>query len=130
MNIAIALVGPTAKREHGGGAGKVQAEDFHFVKFVDKATPKLLLACANGEHIPKGTLFARKAGKEQQEYLKITLSDLLVSGYHTSGNGQLPVEEISINFGKIEVEYKEQKQDGSLAGVVKSGYDLKQNKAL
>lgn len=125
-----ATQGGTASIGGGSGAGKVQAEDFHFVKFVDKATPKLLLACANGEHIPKAILVARKAGKEQQEYLKITLSDLLVSGYHTSGNGQLPVEEISINFGKIEVEYKEQKQDGSLAGVVKGGYDLKQNKAL
>ncbi|HEY2234779.1 MAG TPA: type VI secretion system tube protein Hcp [Candidatus Angelobacter sp.] len=115
----------------GGGAGKVQMNDFHIVKQVCKASPKLLLACANGEHIPKAILVARKAGKEQQEYLKITLTDVLVSSYHTSGSGQsgLPVDEISLNFGKIEVEYKEQKPDGSLGGIIKTGYDLKQNKA-
>jgi type VI secretion system secreted protein Hcp len=116
----------------GGGIGKVSMHDFHFVKHVDKATPKLLLACANGEHITKATLIARKAGKEQQEYLKIMLSDVLVSGYSTSGNGQggAPLDEISLNFAKIEVEYKEQKADGSLGGIIKSGYDLKQNKAV
>jgi type VI secretion system secreted protein Hcp len=32
----------------GGGAGKVQMQDFHFVMRVNKASPKLFLACANG----------------------------------------------------------------------------------
>src|SRR5712692_175734 len=61
----------------GGGAGKVSMQDFHFVMKVNKASPKLFLACATGEHIKKGVLTCRKAGKEQQEFLKITLSDLL-----------------------------------------------------
>ena len=38
-----------------------------------------------GEHIKKAVLTCRKAGKEQQEYLKITFSDLLVSSYQTGG---------------------------------------------
>lgn len=126
-----ATQGGTMATGGGGGAGKVQMHDFHFVKQVSKASPKLMLACANGEHIPKAVLIARKAGKDQQEYLKITLTDVLVSSYHTSGSGQggLPVDEIALNFGKIEVEYKEQKADGSLGGIIKTGYDLKQNKA-
>jgi type VI secretion system secreted protein Hcp len=116
----------------GGGAGKVAMQDLTVSKLVDKASPKLLLACANGEHITKATLVARKAGKEQQEYYKITLTDVLVSGYNTSGHSQsgLPLDQISLNFGKIECEYKEQKIDGSLGGVIKTGYDLKQNKAV
>lgn len=125
-----ATQGGTQAMGGGGGAAKVQMHDFHFVKYVDKSTPKLLLACANGEHITKATLIARKAGKGQQEYLKITLSDVLVSSYHSSGANQVPVDEISLNFGKIEVEYKEQTKDGTLSGVVKSGYDLKQNKVV
>src|SRR5947209_902922 len=70
----------------GGGAGKVSMDDFHFVMKVNKASPKLFLACADGDHIKKAVLTCRKAGKEQQEYLKITLSDLLVSSYHTGGS--------------------------------------------
>ena len=51
----------------GGGAGKVQMQDFHFMMNVNKASPKLFLACACGEHIPSAILTARKAGKEQQD---------------------------------------------------------------
>ena len=117
----------------GGGAGKVSMQDFHFVMKVNKSSPKLLLACANGEHIKKATLVCRKAGKEQQEFLKITLSDLLVSSYQTGGSGHgdvLPTDQISLNYAKIEYEYKEQKPDGTLGGAVKAGYDLKANKAV
>jgi len=32
----------------GGGAGKVSMQDFHFVMQNNKASPKLMLACASG----------------------------------------------------------------------------------
>jgi type VI secretion system secreted protein Hcp len=117
----------------GGGAGKVSMQDFHFVMRVNKASPKLLLACATGQHIKEGTLTCRKAGKEQQEFLKVKFTDLLVSSYQTGGssNGDVvPLDQISLNFAKIEVEYKEQKPDGTLGGAVKAGYDLKANKQV
>jgi type VI secretion system secreted protein Hcp len=116
----------------GGGAGKVSMQDFHFVMRVNKASPKLMLACASGEHIKKATLICRKAGKEQQEFLKITFTDLLVSSYQTGGSGSsdiVPTDQISLNFSKIEFEYKEQKPDGTLGGAIKAGWDLKANKA-
>jgi type VI secretion system secreted protein Hcp len=116
----------------GGGAGKVSMQDFHFTMKVNKATPKLMLACAVGEHIPKAILTCRKAGKDQQEYLLITFSDLLVSSYQTGGSSGdvVPVDQISLNFSKIEVDYKPQKADGSLGSSVKVGYDLKANKKV
>lgn len=116
----------------GGGAGKVVMQDFHFVMKVNKASPKLLLACATGAHIPKGTLTCRKAGTEQQEYLVIKFADLLVSSYQTGGSSGdvVPTDQISLNFSKIEYEYKPQKADGTLDAVVKTGYDLKLNKKV
>jgi len=116
----------------GGGAGKVQMQDFNFVMHINKASPKLFLACATGDHIKKAVLTCRKAGKDQQEYMKFTFSDLLVSSYQTGGSegDVVPMEQISLNYAKIEVEYKEQKPDGTLGGAVKAGYDLKQNKAV
>src|SRR5215813_10313614 len=70
----------------GGGAGKVQMQDFHFMMNVNKASPKLFLKCANGEHIKNAILTARKAGKDQQDYLIVTFEDLLVSSFQTNGD--------------------------------------------
>lgn len=117
----------------GGGGGKVQMQDLHFVMRINSASPKLMLACAGGDHIKKAVLTCRKAGKDQQEYLKITLSDFLVSSYHTGGSGSsevVPVDQISLNFSKIEFEYKEQKPDGTLGGSTKTGWDVKLNKKV
>ena len=116
----------------GGGAGKVSMQDFHFVMKVNKASPKLLLACATGDHIKKATLTARKAGGKQEEYLIVTFSDLLVSSYQTGGSAGdvIPVDQISLNFSKIELEYKTQDEKGAVGKPIKVGYDLKANKKL
>ena len=114
----------------GGGAGKASFQDLHFVMKYSKASPKLMLACACGIHIKKAVLIGRKAGTEQQEYLKVTLTDVLVSSYQCGGSehgGPVPMDQISLNYAKFECEYKEQKADGSLGGAVKAGYDVKAN---
>ena len=112
----------------GAGAGKVQMQDFHFLMKINKASPKLMLACAQGEHVKSAILTCRKAGKDQQEYVKVTFTDLLVTNYQTSGGGGdvVPMDQISLNFSEIEMEYKEQKADGSLGGAIKAHYNLKQ----
>ena len=112
----------------GMGAGKVQMGDFHFVMKSNKASPKLYLACADGEHIKKAVLTCRKAGKEQQEYLKWTFTDLLVSSFQTGGSASsdvIPLDQISINFTEAQIDYKEQKADGTLGGAVTAKYNVK-----
>jgi len=87
----------TASFGGGMGGGKVQMQDFHFVMRVNKASPKLMLACATGDHIKNGILICRKAGKEQQEYLKVVFTDLMVSSYQMGGSpgaSVLPLEQI------------------------------------
>ena len=119
-------------RGGGAGAGKVSMQDFHFVKSYDKASPSLFLKCATGEHIKEATLSVRKAGGDQQEYLKVTLTDVIITSYQTGGSSgdPVPTESFSLNFAKIEFEYKPQKPDGSLDAPVKAGYDLKLNKKV
>jgi type VI secretion system secreted protein Hcp len=116
----------------GGGAGKVSMQDFNFVMRVNKASPKLMLACATGEHIKSAILTCRKAGGEQQEYMKVSMSDILVSSYQTGGSAgdTIPTDQIALNFAKLEFEYKPQKKDGTLDAPVKTGYDLKANKKV
>jgi type VI secretion system secreted protein Hcp len=114
----------------GGTAGKVAMRDFSFGMRVNKASPKLFLACANGHAIPEALLTCRKAGKDAQEYLKIKFSDLTISSYQTGGSSGdvVPLDQITFSFAKIEVSYAPQKKDGSLDSPVVHNYDLKKNK--
>jgi type VI secretion system secreted protein Hcp len=113
----------------GGGSGKVNMQDFHFTMRINKASPKLFLACASGQHIKEALLTCRKAGKDQQEYLKIKFSDLLIASYQTGGSGgdEVPLEQISFNFSKIEQTYAAQKPDGTLDSPVVHNWSVKTN---
>jgi type VI secretion system secreted protein Hcp len=115
----------------GGGAGKAHFRDFTFTTRVSKASPKLFLACASGQHLKEARLVGRKAGKGQQEFLTWTFSDVLVSSYETGGTEQaLPTDAVSLSFSKVAVAYKAQKADGSLDAPVTAGWDVKANKKL
>lgn len=115
----------------GGGAGKVQMQDFQFTTQVSKASPALFLACASGQHMKEAKLAGVKAGAMQQEFLTWTFSDVLVTGYQTAGTeGDLVMDSVSLTFSKVRVEYKAQKADGSLDTAVTAGWDQKANKKV
>jgi len=114
----------------GGGAGKVSMQDFNFTMKMNKASPQLMLACASGKHIKEGTLTCRKAGEKQQEFFTIKFTDLLVSSYQTGGSAHsdiIPTDQISVNFAKIQLEYKVQNPDGTLGGGATAGWDVQSN---
>jgi type VI secretion system secreted protein Hcp len=116
----------------GGGGGKCTWQDVHFTKIHDKSSPKLALACATGEHIKKAVLVCRRAGKDQQEFLTIVFTELIVSSFSTSGSSDsgVPIDNFSFNYAQIEKDYKEQKADGSLGGSNKMGWNSKQGKKI
>jgi len=114
----------------GGGAGKVRFQDLHCTKKMDVSSPKLLLACASGKHFPKATLFCRKAGGEQEEFCTWHMKDVLISSYQSGGHGHseiLPVDQFSLNFGEIIMEYGVQDEKGKVGKKVKAGWNLKTN---
>jgi type VI secretion system secreted protein Hcp len=123
---------PASPTGIGGGAGKVTMNDFSFVMKLSKASPKLFLACAAGEHIKSAWLTAHRApGKKADYFLKWSFADLLISSYQTGATeGGFPLDQVSFNFSKIEVEYKQQKPDGSLGPSIKAGWDVKTNKKV
>lgn len=117
----------------GGGSGKVNVHDITVMKYVDKSSPILMLHCANGKHIKEATVTFRKAGEKPLEYLKIKLTDLLVSSIQESGAGEsdLLTESLSLNFAKVNVEYQEQSATGGAAGgPVLFGWDVKKNEKV
>ena len=111
----------------GGGEGKASFNDFNFTHHIDKASPVLMKACATGEHIKEATITVRKAGKGQQEFLIIKMNDVIVTSVHSggSGDGGATGENVTLQFAKVDLEYKPQKADGSLDAGVHFKYDIK-----
>jgi len=104
-------------------SSKPCASSINFSKFLDKASPPLAAKTMTGTPIPKATLVGRKAGKEQQEFLKVEFTDILVSSYQTGGSGSdQPTETVSFNFAKMTIEYKEQRADGSLGPATSASF--------
>ena len=108
----------------GGGAGKANLQDLHVVMNVSQASPQLFLACAEGRHIRTAVLTCRRAGgRDQREFLRYSLSDVLVTSYQTSGQEEkgVPVDQVSFAYAQVKVEYWPQKADGSLGAPIAAG---------
>ncbi|GAC1468253.1 MAG: type VI secretion system tube protein Hcp [Gemmatimonadaceae bacterium] len=119
----------SGNRGSGLGTGKVDIADISIMKKVDKASPTLMLACANGKHIAKGKLTVRKAGENPLEYLTVDLESVLVSSYQVSGanGGEVPSESISLNFVKVKTEYWTQSEKGAKGENANFSWDVAKN---
>jgi type VI secretion system secreted protein Hcp len=92
-------------------ASKVTVSDFSIMKTLDKATPKLFHKCCEGEHVADVSLEVMRSGGEKQlEYLKIKLTDVLISSVSPGGNvGNLPVETVSFSFASSMISVADEK---------------------
>ena len=114
----------------GGGTSCVSSfSDVSFLKPLDKSSPHIFLAVATGQHLSKATLFGTTATeKDTVDFLMITMTDVIVTSYQIGGSGEdRPTDSISLNYAKIEFEYKPQNKDGSFGSSIKTGWDLKKN---
>lgn len=113
----------------GGGAGKASFQDLSVTKWVDKASPVLMLYCANGDHFTKAVLIVRKAGKKPLEYLKIEMKKVLVTSVSTGGSGgeDKLTENVSLNFAEMAVNYIEQTPEGGEGAKPEFKWDIAAN---
>jgi type VI secretion system secreted protein Hcp len=115
----------------GGGAGKVHVNDLTFTHWYDKSSVDLLKACTHGDHIAKGELTVRKAGgKDALEYIKITMTNIIVTNVSNGGSHgeDRLTENITLNFQKFKVEYKQQTEKGAAGASPNFGWDIAANK--
>ena len=115
----------------GGGAGKVQMQDFRYTALTSTASPRLLLACASGEHLKHAVLTCRRPGKTPIDFLTLTMTDVRIASFHLGRvAGEQVFDEATLAYSRIEVEYRTQKPDGSAGPPVKAGWDLKKNQQV
>ncbi len=113
----------------GAGSGKVNVQDLSITKYIDKTTPDLMLAACNGKHFDKATLVVRKAGESPLEYLTITMEEVLITNVSTGGSGgeDRLTENVTLNFAKVNVDYKEQTATGGVGATPAMGWNIAEN---
>jgi len=113
----------------GAGAGKVNVQDVSVTKYVDSASPKLMLACCKGTHYPEALLIVRKAGGTPVEYIKIKMEEVLITSISTGGSGgeDRLTENISLNFAKVHLDYVPQDDKGAPGTAIPMSWDISAN---
>ena len=120
----------TTHQGTGGGAGKVNVQDFSFTKWMDKSTPNLIQYGCSGKHFPSAELVVRKAGDKPLEYWRMTFTDVLITSVSTGGSGgeDKLTEDVTLNFAKFQVKYQPQAKDGGPdGGEIEAGWDIVAN---
>lgn len=111
----------------GVGVGKARFTDISFTHRVDRASPSLWKACANGERIREAVLSVARPGVSAQDYVTLKLREVSVTSVamtDASADTQIPLESVSLAFQKVEYSYKPQNPNGSLGASVEFGFDL------
>jgi type VI secretion system secreted protein Hcp len=99
-------------------------EDFSFTTPVTRASPKLFQACVEHRRIKTALLTLRRSGGQQQDFLEVTMSDVQISVWKQAAD-QLPMDQVSMNFGKVQIAYTGQRPDGTPGDTVAAGWDSK-----
>jgi type VI secretion system secreted protein Hcp len=106
----------------GMGAGKVTFDQFNVTKNIDKSSPYFFLTCCNGGHYKDVSLMIRKAGANEQTsgeiYLRFDFKMVFVSNIKWSHADPSPTEEITFDYGALQVSYSAQQPDGGLEAAI------------
>jgi len=113
----------------GMGAGKANVQDLSLTKYIDKSSPDLLAACCKGTHYPTAVLVVRKAGGTPLEYITIEMTEVLITSVSTGGSGgeDRLTENVTLNFAKVKVDYKEQLATGATGDTPSMIFDIAAN---
>ncbi|HTT60509.1 MAG TPA: type VI secretion system tube protein Hcp [Bryobacteraceae bacterium] len=124
--------GVTQTSTYGAGAsgkeakaGRADFSNLSIMKVLDKTSPLLCDHCASGDILAKVyILYDKPVGTSQQDYFRIYLKDALITSVQLSGSNENPSESVSFAFQSVEVAYKAENDDGTLAAAVPKGFDL------
>jgi type VI secretion system secreted protein Hcp len=112
----------------GGSTGRVAMEDFTFTTPVTRASPRLFQASVEHRRIKTALLTVRRSGGQQHDFLKVTMSDVQISEWKQGAGADVPVDQVRMSFGKVQIAYTGQRPDGTPGDTVSAGWDGKNSK--
>ncbi|TVQ55908.1 MAG: type VI secretion system tube protein Hcp [Phycisphaerales bacterium] len=109
MSSPISRTIPSGAKDQQRTKGETILGDVVVVRDLDKSSPKLAEACANGTFFPEVEIsFCTQVKNKQEPYLTYKLKDVIVSSYNFHGNAKgdpIPTEQVSLAFSEIEWNY-------------------------
>ena len=106
-------------------AGRVDLSNLTIMKVLDNTSTTLFSHCVSGDIIKKVILlYDKPVGDKQADYYRIHLADALITSIQHSGSNDNPTESVSFAYQAIEVAYKAENDDGTLAGAIPKGFNL------
>jgi type VI secretion system secreted protein Hcp len=113
----------------GAGAGKAVFKNLSVNKYVDSASPHLLLGALKGTRFTEANLVVRKA-LATFAYIKLDMKDVVVTGVSTSGNPAQDrlTEDLTFVFGSFTFTYTPQNNtDGSAGTAIPASWNIETN---
>lgn len=127
--VAMQVTGDVSNTERT--SGRPNHQDVTVTKYLDRASPTLNQSCCEGKVLKTITVTVGRndAGKIIPLIVYALENSILSSVSVGGGNGDKPVETITINYSKITWTYNPQKEEGGKEGEVKGVWDVSANKA-
>lgn len=106
MSSPIMRATDSSSQTTGMASGKRQHKPLTITKELDKASPLLQQASANGKVFPKVEIHmqASDSGGSRATYLKYELKNVIITSYQTGGSAAgdtVPMETFSLNYEEI-----------------------------
>lgn len=106
-------------------AGRADFSNLSIMKVLDSTSALLCDHCATGNILASVYIvYDKPVGDKQADYFRIYLKDAIITSVQLSGSNENPTESVSFAFQAVEIAYKAENDDGTLAGAVPKGYDL------
>jgi type VI secretion system secreted protein Hcp len=129
LSYTQSLTGPFARGATSGAAGKAVCGTVTVVKYIDLASPDLVLSALNGRHIAQAVITFRRPGPF--EYYKVILDDVIVAEVEQN-NSKLnfpnpapprATEKVTLMARRFRYEYTQQDLKGGAGAQPKAGWD-------
>ena len=133
-NMAVSV--PVGPRTTGGSgaAGTCMHSDLQCSKSLDESSNALAAACWTGKTIPEAIITVQRQGEGgggKVDYMKVTLTDVLLSSYSRSGaDSSVPMDSFSLNYGTIKCEYLTTDVAGGSGGWQSNAWSVAEEKEI
>ena len=103
-----------------GTTPAVCIQDLSVTKYIDSASPELIMNSMVGEVARTATLVVRKAGARPLDFLTLTMNNVTVVAYYTGGSGgeDRLTENVVLHFESMQGRYQKQNLDGTAGEVL------------